>query len=103
MTSTIASPAAATPSWSTSSRSPTTTTRSCAALIAEHAQRTGSLVARNLLAEWEQGARDRFVKVMPRDYKRALSEQAEAAAAVAGSLAGNGAEGVALTEAHTNG
>jgi glutamate synthase domain-containing protein 3 len=45
------------------------------ALIAEHAQRTGSLVARNVLASWERGARERFVKVMPRDYKRALAEQ----------------------------
>jgi glutamate synthase domain-containing protein 3 len=74
-------------------------------LIAEHAQRTGSLVARNLLAEWQKGARDRFVKVMPRDYKRALKDQAEAdaAAAVAGSLASNGAEGVPSTEVHTNG
>ena len=48
-------------------------------LIAEHAQRTGSLVARNVLASWER-ARERFVKVMPRDYKRALAEQAAAAA-----------------------
>ena len=49
------------------------------ALIAEHAQRTGSLVARNILAQWER-ARERFVKVMPRDYKQALEQQAEAAA-----------------------
>ena len=48
-------------------------------LIAEHAQRTGSLVARNLLALWEKGVRDEFIKVMPRDYKRALAEQAQAA------------------------
>jgi glutamate synthase (NADPH/NADH) large chain len=41
--------------------------------------RTGSLVARNLLASWDKGARDRFVKVMPRDYKRALAERAEEA------------------------
>jgi glutamate synthase domain-containing protein 3 len=52
------------------------------ALIAEHAQRTGSLVARNLLSQWERGARERFVKVMPRDYKRALREQAAARAAL---------------------
>jgi glutamate synthase domain-containing protein 2/glutamate synthase domain-containing protein 1/glutamate synthase domain-containing protein 3 len=50
------------------------------ALIAEHAQRTGSLVARNVLASWER-AQERFVKVMPRDYKRALAEQAAATAA----------------------
>ncbi len=47
-------------------------------LIAEHAQRTGSLVARNVLASWDR-ARRRFVKVMPRDYRRALAEQAAAA------------------------
>jgi glutamate synthase domain-containing protein 2/glutamate synthase domain-containing protein 1/glutamate synthase domain-containing protein 3 len=51
------------------------------ALIGEHAMRTGSLVARNLLARWDRGARERFVKVMPKDYKRALREQAAAAAA----------------------
>ncbi len=57
------------------------------ALISEHAQRTGSLVGRNVLASWERGARERFVKVMPRDYKRALAEaaqQAEREAVVAG-------------------
>jgi glutamate synthase domain-containing protein 2/glutamate synthase domain-containing protein 1/glutamate synthase domain-containing protein 3 len=53
------------------------------ALIAEHAQRTGSLVARNILAQWER-ARERFVKVMPRDYKRALEQRAEAAAITEG-------------------
>ena len=47
-------------------------------LIAEHAQRTGSMVARNMLASWER-CRERFIKVMPRDYKRALAEQAAAA------------------------
>jgi glutamate synthase domain-containing protein 3 len=47
------------------------------ALIAEHVARTGSLVGRNVLASWERGARERFVKVMPRDYKRALAELAE--------------------------
>jgi glutamate synthase domain-containing protein 2/glutamate synthase domain-containing protein 1/glutamate synthase domain-containing protein 3 len=45
-------------------------------LISEHAARTGSLVARNVLASWDR-ARERFVKVMPRDYKRALAEAAE--------------------------
>ncbi|MGI8715299.1 MAG: glutamate synthase large subunit [Solirubrobacteraceae bacterium] len=46
-------------------------------LISEHAQRTGSLVARNALASWER-ERERFVKVMPRDYKRVLQERADA-------------------------
>jgi glutamate synthase domain-containing protein 2/glutamate synthase domain-containing protein 3 len=48
-------------------------------LISEHAARTGSLVARNVLASWDRTARERFVKVMPRDYKRALAEAAAAA------------------------
>jgi glutamate synthase (NADPH/NADH) large chain len=46
------------------------------ALISEHAQRTGSLRARNILASWERECQ-RFVKVMPRDYKRVLEERAE--------------------------
>ncbi len=44
-------------------------------LIGEHAQRTGSLVARNILSQWEKGARERFIKVMPRDYKAVLAAQ----------------------------
>ena len=47
-------------------------------LISEHAQRTGSLVARNVLATWER-ERQRFVKVMPRDFKRVLEERAREA------------------------
>ena len=35
--------------------------------------------ARNVLASWER-ARERFVKVMPRDYRRVLAEQAAARA-----------------------
>jgi glutamate synthase domain-containing protein 2/glutamate synthase domain-containing protein 3 len=46
-------------------------------LIAEHAARTGSLPARNILASWGS-RRERFVKVMPRDYRRVLEEQAQA-------------------------
>ena len=52
------------------------------ALISEHAARTGSLPARNILASWEQRRR-RFVKVMPRDYRRVLAERAAAPAAAA--------------------
>jgi glutamate synthase domain-containing protein 2/glutamate synthase domain-containing protein 1/glutamate synthase domain-containing protein 3 len=52
-------------------------------LIREHIARTGSLVGRNILASWERGVRERFVKVMPRDYKRALAELAAQEAAVA--------------------
>jgi glutamate synthase domain-containing protein 2/glutamate synthase domain-containing protein 1/glutamate synthase domain-containing protein 3 len=49
-------------------------------LVAEHANRTGSPVARRLLAGWDAAVR-RFVKVMPRDYKRVLEERAAAEAA----------------------
>jgi glutamate synthase domain-containing protein 3 len=48
------------------------------ALVAEHAERTGSPLAERLLADWE-GALACFVKVMPHDYKRALAELAEQA------------------------
>jgi glutamate synthase (NADPH) large chain len=44
-------------------------------LVAEHAARTGSPVAQGLLDTWDEAVR-RFVKVMPRDYKRALAERA---------------------------
>ena len=44
-------------------------------LVAEHAARTGSQVAQRILDDWEN-ASQRFVKVMPRDYKRALAETA---------------------------
>jgi glutamate synthase domain-containing protein 3 len=44
-------------------------------LIAEHAARTGSPVAQRVLDEWE-ATLPQFVKVMPRDYKRALAELA---------------------------
>jgi glutamate synthase domain-containing protein 2/glutamate synthase domain-containing protein 1/glutamate synthase domain-containing protein 3 len=65
------------------------------AMIEEHAARTDSPVAADVLARWEQlldaGA---FVKVMPHDYKRVLGERAaeEAlaqAAATDGQLAGS--------------
>src|SRR5581483_2635887 len=48
------------------------------ALIAEHAERTGSPVAADVLARWEELlAAKAFVKVMPHDYKRVLRERAE--------------------------
>jgi glutamate synthase (ferredoxin) len=52
------------------------------ALVFEHARRTGSTLAERLLSDWE-GALERFVKVMPDDYRRVLDEQA----ALAGELA----------------
>ncbi|HKG40281.1 MAG TPA: glutamate synthase large subunit [Conexibacter sp.] len=48
-------------------------------LIAEHAERTGSPVAERMLDDWDASV-GRFVKVMPRDYKRALAERAAVAA-----------------------
>jgi glutamate synthase domain-containing protein 3 len=45
-------------------------------LVTEHHRRTGSVVAEELLADWP-AAMERFVKVMPHDYKRALTELAE--------------------------
>jgi glutamate synthase domain-containing protein 2/glutamate synthase domain-containing protein 1/glutamate synthase domain-containing protein 3 len=41
------------------------------ALVAEHERRTGSTVATRLLAAWDEAVQ-RFVKVMPHDYRRAL-------------------------------
>ena len=43
--------------------------------IAEHAELTGSPVAERVLGDWEAQL-VRFVKVMPHDYKRALTELA---------------------------
>ncbi len=45
-------------------------------LVLEHAERTGSPVAERVLANWAELGRS-WVKVMPRDYKRALAEAAE--------------------------
>jgi glutamate synthase (NADPH/NADH) large chain len=39
------------------------------ALLREHVERTGSTVAAALLADW---SRDRFLRVLPHDYRRAL-------------------------------
>jgi glutamate synthase (NADPH/NADH) large chain/glutamate synthase (ferredoxin) len=43
------------------------------ALVTEHAERTGSPVARRVLDGWEEHL-PRFVKVFPTDYKRVLAE-----------------------------
>jgi glutamate synthase (NADPH/NADH) large chain len=52
------------------------------ALVEEHARLTGSERAKRILATWEVQLR-KFIKVMPRDYKRALAELAAETAAVA--------------------
>ena len=72
--------AAAGPSATKKPLDPQRAWREARELISEHAARTGSLVGRNVLASWDRGARERFVKVMPRDFKRALAAAAEAAA-----------------------
>ncbi len=43
-------------------------------LLQEHYRWTGSSVAAELMAHWDE-AITRFVKVMPRDYKRVLAER----------------------------
>ena len=50
------------------------------ALLERHAELTGSAVAAALLADWPAAAAS-FVRVMPRDYKRALKAAADAVAA----------------------
>jgi glutamate synthase (NADPH/NADH) large chain/glutamate synthase (ferredoxin) len=45
------------------------------ALVAEHAERTGSPVARRVLDEWDE-LLPSFVKIFPTDYKRVLAERA---------------------------
>ena len=44
-------------------------------LIEKHAQYTGSVQARKILGDWAK-YRARFVKVMPNEYRRALTEMA---------------------------
>ena len=47
-------------------------------LLIQHAAYTGSAVVARLLKKWKSTAA-KFVKVMPRDYRRVLDEQKEAA------------------------
>jgi glutamate synthase domain-containing protein 3 len=46
-------------------------------LVARHVRYTGSTYAADLLAHWAE-TEARFVKVMPRDYKRVLQAEAQA-------------------------
>lgn len=57
-------------------------------LVQLHAQLTGSRKARGLLTEWRQTL-SQFVKVMPAEYKRVLTQKQAAAAALEG-VASNG-------------
>ena len=47
-------------------------------MLERHVEYTGSAVAARILASWSESA-PVFVKVMPRDYKRALDAEARAA------------------------
>jgi glutamate synthase domain-containing protein 3 len=47
-------------------------------LIERHLEYTGSTVAQGLLANWSE-AQPRFVKVMPKEYRRVLEERRRAA------------------------
>jgi glutamate synthase domain-containing protein 3 len=49
-------------------------------LIVRHVQHTGSQLGARVLQDWDESAR-RFIKIMPRDYKRVLQAEARAAAA----------------------
>ena len=48
-------------------------------LLREHITRTGSMVARNVIASWDRGTRDRFVKVIAPEYRDAISRRQPAA------------------------
>jgi glutamate synthase (ferredoxin) len=49
-------------------------------LVRRHVEHTGSILGRKMLEDWPR-VLTRFVKVMPRDYRRVLDAQARAAAA----------------------
>jgi glutamate synthase domain-containing protein 3 len=62
-------------------------------LIEKHLEYTGSGSAKEILAEWKQNV-GKFLKVMPRDFKRALADQAvEKSAGHAAPTQGVGAPG----------
>jgi glutamate synthase (NADPH/NADH) large chain len=56
-------------------------------ILERHVELAGSALAREILADWKNSL-PKFIKVMPRDYKRALAEKAAAAAAKANGSAG---------------
>jgi glutamate synthase (NADPH/NADH) large chain len=63
-------------------------------LVNEHRQRTGSPLASRLLSDWDHQSR-RFIKVMPRAYKKALADLA----ARAGSATSPASESVRVASA----
>jgi glutamate synthase domain-containing protein 3 len=44
-------------------------------MVEKHLEYTGSKTAKDILADWK-GNLSKFIKVMPRDYKRALADLA---------------------------
>ena len=66
-------------------------------LVEEHASRTDSPVAARVLAEWD-ALLPKFVKVMPRDYKRALAELADDVTYSDDHPVSSGGEGFVITE-----
>ena len=52
-------------------------------LIEEHLQHTGSAVAERLLGDWENTV-ETFVKVMPTDYRRVISQTGDLSVGVPG-------------------
>jgi glutamate synthase domain-containing protein 3 len=75
-------------------------------LLERHREYTGSTVAEGLLKGWPAAA-DRFVKVMPRDYKRVLMEQLkqskDAQPAASSGNGKNGKKAGSKTKAKTRG
>jgi len=68
-------------------------------LIMKHAAVTSSTYARRLLTDWAS-LQKALVKVMPREYKRALAQQAREAATVGVAVAAVVASGQAARAAH---
>ena len=71
-------------------------------LIMRHAAATGSRYAESLLKDWGS-LQAKLVKVMPREYKRALAEQAKKAAEaarVSDPVVAHSAAGAAVSPAH---
>jgi glutamate synthase domain-containing protein 3 len=66
-------------------------------LVEEHASRTGSPVAARVLAEWD-ALLPKFVKVMPRDYKRALADLADETSYADDHPVSSGGQGFVTTE-----
>ena len=68
-------------------------------LIMKHAAATGSTHAQRLLSDWG-GLQQKLVKIMPREYKRALAQQAREAATEGVAVAAVVASGHAARAAH---